>query len=188
MQPPQFRLPCPFFCFLWHSATFSAWAEAPILQDPWAREKKTELKKISSFAIFSSIVCGALLMAAILLSINPLIKALGSTSEIVTEYSRDYLKYIAIGGPMIVTSIAASNLVRGEGAAKESMTGLMIGTITNIVLDPIMILALDMGVGGAAIATVIGNVASVVYYAFYLIKGNSILSCNPKSFLSATEF
>ena len=58
----------------------------------------------------------------------------------------------------------------------------MIGTITNIVLDPIMILALDMGVGGAAIATVIGNVASVVYYAFYLIKGNSILSCNPKKF------
>lgn len=144
--------------------------------------KKDRVKKISSFAIFSSIVWGALLMAAILLSINPLIKALGSTSEIVTEYSRDYLKYIAIGGPMIVTSIAASNLVRGEGAAKESMTGLMIGTVTNIVLDPIMILALDMGVGGAAIATVIGNAASVVYYAFYLIKGNSILSCNPKKF------
>ena len=114
--------------------------------------KKDRVKKISSFAIFSSIVCGALLMAAILLSINPLIKSLGSTSEIVTEYSRDYLKYIAIGGPMIVTSIAASNLVRGEGAAKESMTGLMIGTITNIVLDPIMIYGIgpvpEMGVKG----------------------------------------
>ncbi len=75
---------------------------------------------------------------------------------------------------MIVTSITASNLVRGEGAAKESMIGMMIGTVTNIILDPIMILTLDMGVGGAAIATVIGNIASVVYYAAYLIKGNSI--------------
>ena len=45
-----------------------------------------------------------------------------------------------------------------------------------------MILIFDMGVGGAAIATVIGNLASVVYYAFYLIRGNSILSCNPKRF------
>ena len=83
---------------------------------------------------------------------------------------------------MIVTSITASNLVRGEGAAKESMIGMMIGTVTNIILDPIMILTLDMGVGGAAIATVIGNIASVVYYAAYLIKGNSILSCNPARF------
>lgn len=144
--------------------------------------EKERVKKISSFSIFSSLFSGALLMILILLTINPLIKALGSASDIVTEYSHDYLKYIALGGPMIVTSITASNLVRGEGAAKESMTGLMIGTVTNIVLDPIMILVLDLGVGGAAIATVIGNVASVIYYAFYLIKGNSILSCNPKKF------
>ncbi len=144
--------------------------------------EKERVKKISSFSIFSSLFSGALLMILILLTINPLIKALGSASDIVTEYSHDYLKYIALGGPMIVTSITASNLVRGEAAAKESMTGLMIGTVTNIVLDPIMILVLDLGVGGAAIATVIGNVASVIYYAFYLIKGNSILSCNPKKF------
>lgn len=144
--------------------------------------EKERVKKISSFSIFSSLFSGALLMILILLTINPLIKALGSASDIVTEYSHDYLKYIALGGPMIVTSITASNLVRGEGAAKESMTGLMIGTVTNIVLDPILILVLDLGVGGAAIATVIGNVASVIYYAFYLIKGNSILSCNPKKF------
>ncbi len=144
--------------------------------------EKERVKKISSFSIFSSLFSGALLMILILLTINPLIKALGSASDIVTEYSHDYLKYIALGGPMIVTSITASNLVRGEGAAKESMTGLMIGTVTNIVLDPIMILVLNLGVGGAAIATVIGNVASVIYYAFYLIKGNSILSCNPKKF------
>ena len=62
------------------------------------------------------------------------------------------------------------------------MVGMMIGTVTNIILDPVMILTMKMGVAGAAIATVIGNVASVVYYAIYLMKGNSILSCNPKRF------
>lgn len=144
--------------------------------------RKDRVKKISSFAIFSSILSGALLLALILIFIKPLITALGSTGAETTEYAYGYLKYIAIGGPMIVTSITASNLVRGEGGAKESMVGMMIGTVTNIILDPVMILAMNMGVAGAAIATVIGNVASVVYYAVYLMRGNSILSCNPKRF------
>ncbi|MDE6123616.1 MAG: MATE family efflux transporter [Eubacterium sp.] len=144
--------------------------------------KKDKVKKISSFSIFTSILAGVILLALILIFIKPLIAALGSTSDVVYGYAYDYLKYIAIGGPMIVTSITASNLVRGEGAAKESMIGMMIGTITNIILDPIMILALNMGVGGAAIATVIGNIASVIYYTVYLMKGNSNLSCNPARF------
>lgn len=144
--------------------------------------KREKVKQISSFCVFSSIGAGVLLLALILIFINPLVSGLGASAGAVSEYSRDYLKYIALGGPLIVTSITASNLIRGEGAAKESMIGMMIGTVTNIILDPVMILIFDMGVGGAAIATVIGNLASVVYYAFYLIRGNSILSCNPKRF------
>lgn len=144
--------------------------------------KKDKVKKISSFAVFSSIFSGVILLTLILSLIKPLIIALGSTTDEISNYAYGYLKYIALGGPVIVTSITASNLVRGEGAAKESMTGMMIGTITNIILDPIMILVLDMGVAGAAIATVIGNIASVIYYAIYLMRGNSILSCNPKRF------
>ncbi len=143
---------------------------------------RTRVKKISSFAIFSSIVCGVVLMVLILVFIHPLITALGAQSEEVVNYSYGYLKYIAIGGPAIVTSITAGNLVRGEGAANESMTGMIIGTVTNIILDPVMILLFHMGVAGAAIATVIGNLASVIYYAIYLIRGRSILSCNPKRF------
>ena len=144
--------------------------------------KRDKVKKISSFAVFSSIISGCIVLTMILIFIKPLINLLGSTSDEVYEFAYGYLKYIAIGGPVIVTSITAGNLVRGEGAAKESMTGMMIGTITNIILDPIMILSMDMGVAGAAIATVIGNFASVVYYAVYLMRGNSILSCNPRRF------
>lgn len=144
--------------------------------------KRERVKQISSFCVFSSIGAGVLLLSLILIFINPLVSGLGASAGAVSEYSRDYLKYIALGGPLIVTSITASNLIRGEGAAKESMIGMMIGTVTNIILDPVMILIFDMGAGGAAIATVIGNLASVVYYAFYLIRGNSILSCNPKRF------
>lgn len=148
--------------------------------------KSKKVKKISAFSIYSSLLAGAVLLTLILVFIKPLISALGAANDAVYDYGYDYLKYIAIGGPMIVTSITASNLVRGEGAAKESMIGMMIGTVTNIILDPIMILSLNMGVGGAAIATVIGNIASVIYYAIYLMRGNSSLSCNPARF-SARE-
>lgn len=143
--------------------------------------KKDRVKNISAYSIYSSIISGFALLALILIFVNPIMTALGTT-EATQDYAYGYLKYIAIGGPVIVTAITASNLVRGEGGAKESMIGMMLGTVTNIILDPIMILTLDMGVAGAAIATVIGNVASVVYYAIYLIRGNSILSCSPRRY------
>ena len=137
--------------------------------------KKDKVKKISSFSIFSSILAGIILLALILIFVKPLIAALGSTSDVVYGYAYDYLKYIAIGGPMIVTSITASNLVRGEGAAKESMIGMMIGTITNIILDPIMILGFGWNIAGAAIATVIGNLFGAGYYISYFLRGNQAL-------------
>ena len=91
-------------------------------------------------------------------------------SENTLGLAADYLKWVALGAPSIVLSITASNLVRGEGAAKESMIGSVIGQITNIILDPIFILhtgdklfginmpfGFDMGVAGAAIATVLSR-------------------------------
>jgi len=57
-------------------------------------------------------------------------------------------------------------VVRSEGASKEAM----IGTIVNIVLDPIMIIGLHMGAAGAAIATTIGNILASLYYVWYFIK------------------
>ena len=100
-----------------------------------------------------------------------------------------------MGSPFIVTAITAGNLVRGEGAAKESMFGMVIGQIANIILDPIFILhsgdklfgfrlpfGFGMGVAGAAIATSIGNVLSVLYFLLYFTKGKSILSITPKRY------
>ncbi len=66
------------------------------------------------------------------------------------QYTRDYLFYIGVGAIPTVLSSAMSNLVKGEGAAKVSMFGMMIGAVTNIILDPIMILAMGMGVKGCS--------------------------------------
>lgn len=72
--------------------------------------------------------------------------------------------------------------MRGEGGATASMVGGMIGTIVNIVLDPIFILTLNMGAAGAAIATVIGNIFGGLYYVYYLKVKSPSLTLSLKEF------
>ena len=98
------------------------------------------------------------------------------------QYTRDYLFYIGVGSIPTIVSSAMSNLVKGEGAAKISMFGMMIGAVTNIILDPIMILAMGMGVKGAAIATTIGNTVAMLFYLGYLRFSRTQLSIHPRHF------
>lgn len=142
---------------------------------------KHKVKNISSFCFYASIIAGAIMMTLFFCFMDIILQLIG-TSEYTIVYAKDYLKYLFIGTIFIVISFAFANIVRGEGNAKVSMLGMMIGTIVNIVLDPIMILTLNMGVAGAAIATVIGNICSVIFYIVYLFKGNTILSISPKNF------
>ena len=103
----------------------------------------------------------------------------GTAPEVFAE---NYLRYIGFGAVFVVLSNAFGNVVRGEGAAKASMFGMMLGTIVNIILDPIMILGMHMGVAGAAIATIIGNICSTVYYVIYLTGKKTILSISIRNF------
>lgn len=97
-----------------------------------------------------------------------ILKMIGASPATI-DYARQYLTFVAIGAPFVMFGTAYGNIVRGEGAAKESMIGNLIGTITNIILDPIMILWLGWGVSGAAVATVLGNVAACIFYLYYLL-------------------
>ena len=93
----------------------------------------------------------------------------------------DYLKWVAIGAPSIVLAITSSNLVRGEGAAKESMIGSVIGQITNIILDPIFILLLKpygMGIDGVAYATVASQVAYAMASLWYFKRRSKTVRIN----------
>lgn len=143
--------------------------------------QKEKIKTVSSFCMYGGILAGLVMMAGFLLGMNPILKAIGCSKNTM-GFARDYLSCIAYGAVFVVLSTAFGNVVRAEGAAKISMAGMMIGTIVNIVLDPIMILTLNMGVTGAALATIIGNLCSVVFYVVYLLRGKTILSIFPKYF------
>jgi Na+-driven multidrug efflux pump len=139
----------------------------------------SRVKKISSFCVWSSAAAGLVLSMIILIFMHPILSLLGSNVN-TDEYASQYLSIICYAGILVVPSLAFSNLVRGEGAAKISMIGMMLGTVVNIILDPIMILTMNLGVRGAALATVIGNVCALLFYIVYMLKSNTILSMNPK--------
>lgn len=138
-------------------------------------------KHISSFCAYAALGAGVLFMLIFLIGMNGILALIGA-SENTIAYARTYLSYVSFGGPFIMFGTAFGNILRGEGAAKQSMAGNLIGTVTNIVLDPILILWAGMGVAGAAIATVIGNMAACCFYLHYLLRGKSVLSIHPKHF------
>ncbi len=138
-------------------------------------------KHISSFCAYAALGAGVLFMLIFLIGMNGILALIGA-SENTIGYARTYLSYVAFGGPFIMFGTAFGHMLRGEGAAKQSMAGNLIGTVTNIVLDPILILWAGMGVAGAAIATVIGNMAACCFYLHYLLRGKSVLSIHPKDF------
>ncbi|NLK72784.1 MAG: MATE family efflux transporter, partial [Clostridiales bacterium] len=144
-------------------------------------KQEERAKNISSFSFYASIVVGVIMIGVFLLGMPIILKFIGA-SENTSGFSRDYLTYVALGAPFCILSQALTHITRSEGAARQAMVGMMLGTITNIILDPIMILWMGMGVKGAAIATVIGNMAGVVYYILYLTRKTQILSISLKDF------
>lgn len=143
--------------------------------------KPDRARNISSFCCYGSLGLGIFMALLFLTGMNGILKLIGA-SENTVGYARNYLSYIAFGGPFIMFGTAFGNILRGEGASKESMIGNMIGTVTNIVLDPVMILVFRWGVAGVAIATVIGNMAASAYYLQYFLRKKSSLSIRFKDF------
>lgn len=156
--------------------------------------KREKIKTISSFCIFTSIGAGIVFSLIFIIFRESILRLVGASDNTI-GYATDYMFWVAICSPLIITGITSSNLIRGEGAAKDSVIGVIIGQISNIILDPIFILGkgdklfgMDMpfglgkGAEGAAIATVIGNFITILYFLMYFLKGKSILSITPRRY------
>ena len=71
-------------------------------------------------------------------------------------------------------------LLRAEGAVKDGLIGNLLGTVTNLLLDPLFILAFHWGVVGAAAASVLGNAAATGFYILYIIRKGTVLTVDPR--------
>lgn len=106
--------------------------------------------------------------------INPIVKALGSNS-MTAPFVLGYSMILFLGATVIMCNFALGQLLRSEGSVIASMLGMLIGTIANVILDPIFIFNFRMGVKGAAIATVLGNLLGLLYYIVFYMRGKSLV-------------
>ena len=98
---------------------------------------------------------------------------LGSTPTIL-PYTERYLGIILTGTPFMASSLVLNNQIRFQGNAAYAMVGIVSGAILNVVLDPLFIFVCDMGVAGAALATVISQVCSFTLLLYMATKGGNI--------------
>ena len=136
------------------------------------------VKRVSSFCFYIAMVTGVVLAIVMSVFHKPILSLLGADADTL-PHAFDYYIVLVLCAPIMVLSFIHSSLVRCEGMSTESMIGTVIGAVINIILDPILISAFGMGAMGAAIATVIGYLCSVLYFLWLLHKKSRCLSVNP---------
>jgi putative MATE family efflux protein len=104
-------------------------------------------------------------------------------SETILPYARDYMTIILVGMVFQTFSMSMNALITAEGNARVAMVGVIIGAGTNIILDAIFIIPLNMGVQGAALATVIAQTISVIYFLNYYIRHKGFLHVSAKNLI-----
>lgn len=133
-------------------------------------EKNKALKSVGS-AISVTIISSIILMIIYIVFQDGLVVIFGgSVNEKTYLYAKEYLFYIALGIPFYMFGQAANPIIRADGNPRFAMIAILIGAITNIILDPIFIYILKWGMMGAAIATVIGQFITAVFSLIYICK------------------
>ena len=122
-------------------------------------QKAEEAEKMAATGFFFALIAGFLLMAAGLIFLEPLARLLGSTDTIL-PYAMDYVRLILIGCPWMTASLVLNNQLRFQGNALFAMIGIGTGGLLNMALDPLFIFVLNMGVSGAALATILSQFVS----------------------------
>jgi putative MATE family efflux protein len=138
-----------------------------------------EAERTASGSFVMVIALSFLLSAAGLYFLDPILRAFGASPAIL-QPAREYLSVILLGGIIFSLSVCSSSLARAEGNARISMSTMILGGVANIILDPIFIFALDMGIQGAAIATVISQAVAFVWIQWYFASGKSHLRIRRK--------
>ena len=130
-------------------------------------------ERMASTGFFLAFFSGLVLMALGLLLLTPLSVWLGSTPTIL-PYTEQYLGIILLGTPFMSASLVLNNQMRFQGNALYAMVGIVSGAFINVALDPLFIFVFDMGVAGAAVATVISQVCSFTLLLFMSRRGGNI--------------
>jgi len=133
-------------------------------------------------AFSGTIIASAIIMIVCLSNVEFWVRLMGA-SETILPYARDYMTIILFGMFFMTFAMSMNTLIRAEGNARVPMIGMIIGAGSNIVLDAIFIIPLEMGVKGAALATVVAQLISTIYFLSYHLTGKSFLKLHSKNLI-----
>lgn len=136
-------------------------------------KKKEEAKKGVGNGITLSVVASIVICAITLIFLPQLLNTFGCTDAL-RDYATKYGRIIAIGLPFMIIGSTLNSIIRADGSPKYAMVSMVSGAVLNIILDPIFIFVLDMGVEGAAIATILSQFITFVLNVLYIRKFKSI--------------
>lgn len=134
----------------------------------------------ASSAFFAAVLIGAVIMAAGLSVLEPFLRLLGCTDTMM-PHAVPYARFILIAAPLNCATFVLNNTLRSEGFSKLAMVGISAGGILNVVLDPVFIFGMDMGTGGAALATMLSQTVSFLILLSFFLTGKSIVRIRIKS-------
>ena len=132
-----------------------------------------DAKKMAATGFVSALIAGAIFGLVGLIFLDGLVGILGATPTI-APYARQYAMYILIGTPFMASSLVLNNQLRFQGSAFFGMIGMGVGAVLNIALDPLFIFVLDMGVSGAALATILSQIVSFCLLLRGCTRGGNI--------------
>lgn len=141
-------------------------------------------RKTCGFAFWCGLGATAVLLLGLGIFLDPILRLMGASNDTIGP-ARGYILWVMlVGGLPTEASLLMAHMLRGEGCAKEASTGMMLGGLLNIILDPIFIFPMGMGVAGAGIATMLSNVVCFLYYLLVLARkrGNTVITLNPRWF------
>ena len=181
LQVAAVSLTNPIFILFMAFANMFGMGGSAVASMALGEQNQKRMKQVSTFITYASLAVGILFALVLVGFMQPILSIFGANEE-TYALARGYVFHISYGAPFIIWSAAASFVVRSEGASKEAMIGSMIGTIANIVLDPVLISGFHLGAAGAAVATTLGNILASLYYLWYFVKKSNNFSIGIRNF------
>ena len=146
---------------------------APLVAIKMGQKDKEGAEKILSNSFTSLIVIGVILTVGFLIFKRPILMAFGASPATI-DYALQYLTIYLFGTIFVQIALGLNPFINAQGFAKISMMSVMLGAVINIILDPIFIFTFNMGVRGAALATLIGQMASAIWVLKFILKDSPL--------------
>ena len=127
------------------------------------KEEYREADKVASTALISGMMTGAVIIIGILCNLDLVLTGLGAT-ETILPYARAYARIYIAGSILNVFTVCMNNLLTAQGATRVTMLAMLSGSIANVILDPVLIYGLNLGIEGAAAATVLSLCINAAFW------------------------